>query len=125
MGCLYYPRFCCKTLRVSIAGFVWSSGGWLVALPVVGAERRYQRLTRRLRKAGLRQRWRGTAEKPGEPPQVLRGCCEQDFVPDATQAAQPEPVEPENPFHVRKSHLNLLAFTARLLEGFRIGQCTA
>jgi hypothetical protein len=25
---------------------------------------------------------------------------------------------------VRKSHLNLLAFTARLLEGFHIGQCT-
>jgi hypothetical protein len=25
---------------------------------------------------------------------------------------------------VRKSHLNLLAFAARLLEGFRIGQCT-
>jgi hypothetical protein len=90
----------------------------------VGAAGRYQRLTRRLRKTGLCQRWRGTAEKPGEPPQVLRGCCEQDFVPDATQAAQPEPVEPENPFHVRKSHLNLLAFTARLLEGFRIGQCT-
>jgi hypothetical protein len=34
----------------------------------------------------------------------LRGCCEQHFVPDAAQAPQPEPVEPENPFHVRKSH---------------------
>ena len=60
-------------------------------------------------------------EKPGEPPQVLRGCCEQDLVPDAAQAPQPEAVEPENPFHVRKSHLNLLAFAARLLEGFGIG----
>ena len=64
------------------------------------------------------------AEKPGEPSQILRGCCKQHFVPDAAQTPQPKPVEPENPFHVRKSHLNLLAFTAGLLEGFRIGQCT-
>ncbi len=64
------------------------------------------------------------AEKPGEPPQVLSGGCEQHFVPDAAQAPQPEPVELENPFHRRKSHLNLFTFAARLLEGFRIGQCT-
>ena len=64
------------------------------------------------------------AEKPGEPPQVLRGCCKQHFVPDAAQAPQPQPVEPENLFHVRKSHLDLLALAARLLEGFRIGQRT-
>ena len=116
--------FCCKTLRVSIAELRFELWQFVGRAPFVGAAGRYQHLTRRLRKTGLCQRWRGTAEKPGEPPQVLRGCCEQDFVPDATQAAQPEPVEPENPFHVRKSHLNLLAFTARLLEGFRIGQCT-
>ena len=52
------------------------------------------------------------AEKPGEPSQVLRGCCKQHFVPDAAQAPQPKPVEPENPFHVRKSHLDLLALAA-------------
>ena len=81
-------------------------------------------LTRRLRKAGLCQRWRGTAEKPSEPPEVLRGCCQQHFVPDAAQAPQPETVEPENALHVRKSHLNLLALAARLPEGFPIGQGT-
>ena len=62
------------------------------------------------------------AEKPGEPPEVLRGCCQQHFVPDAAQAPQPETVEPENALHVRKSHLDLLALTAGLQEGFRIGQ---
>src|SRR3984957_6135304 len=64
----------------------------------------------------------GTAEKLGEPPEVLRGCCQQHFVPDAAQAPQPETVEPENALHVRKSHLNLLALPAGLLEGFRVGQ---
>jgi hypothetical protein len=29
------------------------------------------------------QRWRGMAEKLGEPPQVLRGSCKRHFVPDA------------------------------------------
>ncbi len=64
------------------------------------------------------------AEKLGEPPQVLRGSCKQHFVPDAAQAPQPKPVEPENSLHMRKSHLDLLALAARLLEGFRIGQRT-
>ena len=62
------------------------------------------------------------AEKLGEPPEVLRGSCKQHFVPDAAQAPQPKPVEPENSLHMRKSHLDLLALAARLLEGFRIGQ---
>lgn len=79
-------------------------------------------MARRLHEAGRCQRWRGTAEKPGEPPEVLRGCCQQHFVPDAAQAPQPETVEPENALHVRKSHLNLLALPAGLLEGFRVGQ---
>jgi hypothetical protein len=64
------------------------------------------------------------AEKLGERPQVLRGSCKQHFVPDAAQAPQPKPVEPENSLHMRKSHLDLLALAARLLEGFRIGQPT-
>jgi hypothetical protein len=67
--------------------------------------------------------WWSATEKLGEPSKVLCGCREQDFVSDATQAAQPEPVEPENALHVCKSHLNLLAFAARLFEGFGIGQC--
>jgi len=103
--------FCCKTLLVSIAGLRFGSGGSLVALPLWELRYLLTPLTRRLRKAHLCQRWRGTAEKPGEPSQVLRSCCEQHFISDATQAPQPEPVESENPFHVRKSHLNLLAFT--------------
>ena len=37
-----------------------------------------------------------------------RPCREQDFVSDATQAAQPEPVEPENALRVWKSHLTFL-----------------
>ena len=64
------------------------------------------------------------AEKPGEPSQILRGCCKQHFVPDAAQAPQPKPFEPEDSFHVCKSHLDLLALAARLLEGCRIGQRT-
>jgi hypothetical protein len=62
------------------------------------------------------------AEKLGQPPQVLSSCCQEHFVSDAAQAPQPEPVEPENALHVRKSRLDLLALTAGLLEGFRIGQ---
>jgi hypothetical protein len=62
------------------------------------------------------------AEKLGQPPQVLSSCCQEHFVSDAAQVPQPEPVEPENALHVRKSHLDLLALTAGLLEGFRIGQ---
>ena len=77
-----------------------------------------------LRRANRYPGWWDATDKLGEPSKVLCGCREQDFVSDATQAAQPEPVEPENPFHVRKSHLNLLAFGARLLEGFCIGQRT-
>jgi hypothetical protein len=53
----------------------------------------------------------------------LCGCREQDFVSDAAQALQPEPVEPENALHVCKSYLNLLALAARLSEGFGVGQC--
>ena len=66
--------------------------------------------------------WWGATEKLGEPSKVLCGCREQDFVSDAAQAPQPEPVEPENALHVRKSHLNLLALAARLSKGFCIGQ---
>ena len=47
-----------------------------------------------------------------EPPQVLRGCGEQNLVPRAAQASQPKPVEPEDAFHVRKSHRDLFALAA-------------
>ena len=76
-----------------------------------------------LRRANRCPGWWGATEKLGEPSKVLCGCREQDFVSDAAQAPQPEPVEPENALHVRKSHLNLLALAARLFEGFGIGQC--
>jgi hypothetical protein len=45
------------------------------------------------------------------------GLGKQHFVPDAAQAPQPKPVEPENSLHMRKSHLDLLALAARPLEG--------
>ena len=69
------------------------------------------------------QRWRSTG---GAWP-VASGSarpCEQYFVPDAAQAPQPKPVEPENAFHMGKPHLDFFALAARLLEGFRIGQRT-
>jgi hypothetical protein len=72
--------------------------------------------------AGRCQRRRSAAEKLGEPSEVLRGCCQQDFVPDPVQSPQPKAVEPENAFHMGKPHLDLLALAARLLEGFGIGQ---
>src|SRR4029077_19562820 len=68
----------------------------------------YQRLTHQLCWTGRRQ-WRWTAKKLDEPPQVLRGCGEQDLVPRAGQASQSKPVEPEDTLHMRKSHLDLLA----------------
>src|ERR1700745_2532895 len=79
------------------------------------------RIRRCLCEASNSPRWRGAAEELGKPPQILR---KQDFVPDAAQAPKPKPVEPENPFHMRKSYLNLLSLTAGLLEGFHIGQST-
>jgi hypothetical protein len=50
-------------------------------------------------KASSSQRWRGTAEKLGQPPQILRRCCEQHFVSGTTQASQLKSVEPEKAFH--------------------------
>ncbi len=80
--------------------------------PVEGAAASAHRpptLPQRLHRATSRDwRW-GTAEDLNEPPQVLRGCGEQHFVPRAAQASQSKPVEPENALHMRKSHLNLLA----------------
>ena len=68
------------------------------------------------------QRRRGTAEKFSEPSQILRDCRQQHFIPDAVQASQPQPVEPEDAFHVGEPHLDLLALATRLLERLRIGQ---
>src|SRR5262245_12237094 len=64
----------------------------------------------------------GTAEQFGETSEALFSRCHQHFVPDPFQAPQPKPVDPENAFHMGKPHLDLLAFAARLLEGFRTGQ---
>jgi hypothetical protein len=52
------------------------------------------------------------AEELGEAAQVLRRRGEQHLVPGAAQAPQSKPVEPEDALHVRKSHLDLLAFAA-------------
>src|SRR6478609_5159830 len=75
-----------------------------------------------LRRANRYPGWWDATDKLGEPSKVLCSCREQNFVSDVAQAPQPEPVEPENALHVRKSHLNLLALATGLLEGFRIGQ---
>src|SRR5580704_6405151 len=64
----------------------------------------------------------GGGRELDEPPQVLRGRGEQDLVPRAAQASQPKPVEPEDALHMRKSHLDLFALAARLLEGLGVGQ---
>jgi hypothetical protein len=65
------------------------------------------------------------AEKLGEPPQVLRGSCKQHFVPDAAQAPQPKPVEPENPFHVRPttSEQQLFRWIGRAKFQIRQARC--
>ena len=75
-----------------------------------------------LRWARHRQKGRGTIEKFGEPSQVLRGCSEQHLVLDSAQAAQPKSIELQDALHVGKSHLDLLAFAARLLERLRISK---
>jgi hypothetical protein len=62
------------------------------------------------------------AQELGEAAQVLRGRGEQHFVPGAAQASQSKPVEPQDALHMRKSHLDLLAFEARLLERLRAGK---
>ena len=109
--CPLYPRLCCKTrmylptrcrLYFCRALFRCPDEG------VAASTHRYQRLTHQLCWTGRRQ-WRWTAKKFDEPPQVLRGCCEQDLVPRTGQASQSKPVEPEDTLHMRKSHLDLLA----------------
>jgi hypothetical protein len=54
----------------------------------------------------------GTEEKLGQPPWILRRCREQHLVPDTTQAPRPKSVEPDDAFHMSKSHLDLFAFAA-------------
>jgi hypothetical protein len=115
------PGLRCKTRPISSAWlsyeFSWPFLGHFLASAALP-------LRTRLREAGSSQSWRGTPEKLGQPPQILRCCCEQHLVSGTSQAPQPKSVEPENPFHMRKSHLDLLPLAARLLEGLCIGQCT-
>ena len=83
---------------------------YIVPLSPMGElrHRRNQCLTHQLCWTG-RRRWRRTVEKLDEPPQILRGCGEQDLISRAGQASQSKPVEPEDALHMRKSHLDLLA----------------
>jgi hypothetical protein len=80
------------------------------------ATHRHRLLTPQLRRTGSRRDWRWTAEELDETPQVLRGCSEQHLVLYSAQAAQPKSIELQDALHVGKSHLDLLAFAARLLE---------
>jgi hypothetical protein len=59
--------------------------------------------------AGGCHSWRGVPEEFGKSPQVLRRCSEQDLVPCTAQASKSKPVELEDAFHVRESHLHFLA----------------
>src|SRR5579864_5334879 len=86
--------------------------GAFFALPTRGAAaatHRHHLLTHQLRRTSGCRDWRWTAEELDEPPQVLRGCGEQDLVPGAAQAAQSKSIEPEDALHVGESHLDLLA----------------
>src|SRR5580704_1575258 len=87
-----------------------------------GATHRRHLLTHQLRRTGSRRDWRRTAEELDETPQVLRGRSEQHLVLYSAQAAQPKSIELQNALHVGKSHLDLLAFAARLLERLRISK---
>ena len=86
------------------------------------ATHRHRLLTHQLRRTGSRRDWRRTAEELDETPQVLRGCSEQHLVLYSAQAAQPKSIELQDALHVGKSHLDLLAFAARLLERLRISK---
>ena len=87
-----------------------------------GASHRRHLLTHQLRRTGSRRDWRRTAEELDETPQVLRSCSEQHLILYSAQAAQPKSIELQDALHVGKSHLDLLAFAARLLERLRVGK---
>src|ERR1700693_5741245 len=87
-----------------------------------GATHRRHLLTHQLRRTSRRRDWWRAAEELDETPQVLRGCSEQHLVLDSAQAAQPKSIELQDALHVGKSHLDLLAFAARLLERLRVGK---
>jgi hypothetical protein len=87
-----------------------------------GATHRRHLLTHQLRRTGRRSDWRRTAEELDETPQVLRGCSEQHLILYSAQAAQPKSIELQDALHVGKSHFDLLAFAARLLERLRVGK---
>jgi len=86
------------------------------------ATHRHGLLTHQLDRTGGRRDWRRTAEELDETPQVLRGCSEQHLILYSAQAAQPKSIELQDALHVGKSHLDLLAFAARLLERLGVGK---
>ena len=52
----------------------------------------------------------------------MRGGGEENFISGAGEATQSEAVEFEYPFHMGESHLDFLAFVARVSEGRCLGQ---
>ena len=74
-----------------------------------------------IRSTAWRHRW-WPSDILSELSQVLSGGDEQNLVAGAAQAPQPEPVELQDALHVGKQHLDLLALSARLLEGLGVGQ---
>lgn len=68
----------------------------------------------------LRSQW----PQLGEPPQVLGGRCEQEFITGTARASQSQACHPENALEVSKEHLDLLPAMARLLVFRRGGNCS-
>ena len=66
--------------------------------------------------------WRRGSGVFDELPKVLRGGGEENFISGAGEATQSEAVEFEYPFHMGESHLDFLAFVARVSEGRCLGQ---
>jgi hypothetical protein len=75
--CLLLRGLCCKTRLVSIAELSRFRPASLFAFCLVSAA---EPIRGCLCEASSSQRWRGMAEKLGEPPEVLRGSCKQHSI---------------------------------------------
>lgn len=68
--------------------------------------------------AALTPLWRPLWSEFRQSPQVLGGCCKQEFVSRTARTSQPQTRHPENAFQVSEEHLDLLATTpGRLIFG--------
>jgi hypothetical protein len=63
-----------------------------------------------------------TGDKLGNASHVLCDCRQYDLELCSARAAKAQSAKPQNAHEMREQHLDLLAITARLREGFRFGQ---